>query len=302
MFSFVYRDPTALLHDVLGQGDLIESTSEVRQILTKDHPSLCDILQFTHFIVITQSCDLIKRRGRFNAPYITVAAVGPFRHFVRNFFNAKRRKLPNTDFTFISENEKARWSQLLERFLNNTENEHFFLPKDGHENLEEDLLAHLRLTAALDKNCYDILAKAKVAELEDIFQAKLGWLKGNIYSRVATPDYSEREANPKEILEGFIEKYTPKDDQVWLSTIQAENLRKIIREKSGTDKGNFSDDEIHEIIDEEIATDIEILAKNIVRKLTNKNILNREDDVGIQKAIKSITEEPTLKSLLHRDY
>ena len=50
--------------------------------------------------------------------------------------------------------------------------------------------AYLKLSIALkSEECYDICLKAKKIELSDEFKAKIGWLIGDMYSRVGTTDW-----------------------------------------------------------------------------------------------------------------
>lgn len=220
--DFIFRDPSLLNLGSLTQGDVIKKTPEVVERIRQAHQYYSDAPHYTHFVVLTQSCDLVKRRQEFKAPYITVAAARPLRKTMSEFLETNARPLDGAEFKFHLNSLQNKARQLLERHLNNTEPEYFFLPQAGHPEIQEDLVVFLRLTIALRKEHYDVLAQAKIAELDDVFQAKIGWLKGNIYSRVATPDLEERGTNAAEIKKQFFETYIPKDSTVWLSSLQAQ--------------------------------------------------------------------------------
>ena len=300
MFEFVFRDPNSLKKDWLGQGDVIVRTPEVTDVLMQAHQNYAEAPLYSHFVVMTQSCDLVRRRDDFNASYITIAAAKPFKETMEEFFKMRTRKLNGADFSFYSKSEVPKGQQLLERFLNNTESEYFFLPSAGHPRIPSDLLVYLRLSIALRKEHYDVLASSKVAELDDIFQAKLGWMKGNIYSRIATPDFWEWEANPKKIRDDFFEKYIPTRDTVWLSVIQAEKLRRSVTQQKNCLGRDLSSEEVLALIEREVPTDIEILTENIVEKLIKNNIVDASDEKQVKLAKTSILKDSTLKSLLSR--
>ena len=240
----------------------------------------------------------MKRRNRFNAPYITIAAAKPFKNTIGDFFAGNSKSVEGAEFSYHLGSLMGRAKQLVERHINNTEPEFFFLPSSGHPNIPEDLVVFLRLTIALRKEHYDTLAQAKIAELADIFQAKLGWLKGNIYSRVATPDIEERDVNAAEIKKEFYEKYVPKDDLVWLSGLQSRLLRKIVKERRRDSKRDLSWDEVLEIIENEVPEDTQIIAANIVERLKKNKLIDAGDDDAAEQFARVIANEPTFKSLV----
>lgn len=75
-----YRKPDS---EDLRQGDLLAKTKEIEQVITTVHPYyLRD--DYTYFIVLTQSCDLVRRKGKTpNSRYITIAAVRPLDLVIR---------------------------------------------------------------------------------------------------------------------------------------------------------------------------------------------------------------------------
>ncbi|WP_143089817.1 hypothetical protein [Tropicimonas isoalkanivorans] len=295
--DFVFKDVSRLDTSGLSQGDVIAKTDAVIDRIGQAHQYYADAPDYTHFMVLTQSCDLVRRQGNFKAPYITIAAAKPFRGTIGEFFDQKSKVVKGAEFSFHSSSLVGKAKQLIERHVNNTEPEFFFLPKSGHPNIPEDLVVFLRLSVALRKEHYDALAEAKIAELADVFQAKLGWLKGNIYSRVATPDFEDRGLNAAEIKSGFYEQYIPKDTTVWLSALQAELLRKIVNERRKEIERDLSSEEVLEIIESEIPEDIQIIANNIVERL-KKNKLLEGDHEAEKKFARVISNEPSLKSLV----
>ena len=296
--DFIFRDSSGLNNSTLTQGDVIARSPEVVERLQQAHQYYADAPLYSHFVVLTQSCDLVRRRGSFNAPYITIAAAKPFKNTIKEYFDDKSKPIKGADFSFHSGSLIQKAQQLVERHINNTEPEYFFLPKSGNPNIPEDLLVFLRLTVALRKEHYDVLASAKIAELADIFQAKLGWLKGNIYSRVATPDIEERDVNAAEIKRQFFDSYVPKDELVWLSNLQADLLRKLVKTKSSTEGRDLTTEEVLDIIENDIPEDTQIVANNIVERLIKNKLIERDDQESATKFARAIANESSFKSVV----
>ena len=75
------------------------------------------------------------------------------------------------------------------KLLNNNHPEYFYLAEDVDCHLSEACVAFLKLAIPIKSEHYDRCLAARISQLKEIFQAKLGWLAGNIYSRVGTPDW-----------------------------------------------------------------------------------------------------------------
>ena len=72
---YVYEDPN--LKELM-QGDVLRRTSELVAILQQFHPHYASHPDYKCFMVLTQSCDLVRRNGDPpSSPYITLAAVRP---------------------------------------------------------------------------------------------------------------------------------------------------------------------------------------------------------------------------------
>jgi hypothetical protein len=296
--NFIFRDVEKLALDCLSQGDVIEKTPEVVDRVSQAHQYYANAVDYTHFMVITQSCDLIRRRGEFKAPYITVAAVKPLRIAINHYFETTAKPIEHSNFTYQPMSAQDKAKQLLERHLNNTESDYFFLPRSGHPGLKEDLLVFLRLTIALRKEHYDVLSSAKIAELSDVFQAKLGWLKGNIYSRVATPDLSDQGLDSDAIKKDFYKEHIPLTSSIWLSSLQVAQLRSKVKNHASVLGRDLTSDEVLKLIEENADDDVRIIADNIVERL-KKNGLIPKDDPDLHKRFSNvISNESTLKSLI----
>ena len=174
----------------LCQGDVLQVTDELREVLKEVHPYFLNE-QYKYFMVLTQSCDLVRRDGiKCKTPYITLAAVRNFDDFFENRLVSDKYAERVNDYLLVTSKNKDRAYQLLERIYNNTEPDYFFLYKEESLDFPSSMIASLKVSIAIKSALhYDECLSAKVLELSDEFKAKLGWLVGNIYSRVGTTDW-----------------------------------------------------------------------------------------------------------------
>ena len=80
--------------------------------------------------------------------------------------------------------------EYIKTLLNNNASEYFFLYPEARLGFIVGMCAFLRESIPLRSYMhYDTFLNARVCSLNPTFQAKLGWLVGHIYSRVATDDW-----------------------------------------------------------------------------------------------------------------
>jgi hypothetical protein len=179
----------------LMQGDVIVRVPEVEDVLQKFHKHFVDS-KYLGFLVVTQSCDLVRRAGYCKTPYISLAVIRSLKDVIR--LELRRIVMegddgPNRakilDHGFASAEISNELNQLAGRIVNNNQHDYFFLRADEKTEIAQDACACLRVAISLRTDHYDALLKGKRAELLPVFQAKLGWLLGSVYSRVGTPDW-----------------------------------------------------------------------------------------------------------------
>ena len=173
----------------LCQGDVLFATDEIKKIMEDVHPYFLKE-QYKYFMVLTQSCDLVKRGNKScKAPYITLAAVRSLDDFFeKQIIQKYATKIHG--LVFLDERKKTTAVQLIDRVFNNTEQGYFFLYKEEMLDFPETMVAYLRVAISLkSQEHYDECLRAKRLELSDEFKAKLGWLVGDVYARVGTTDW-----------------------------------------------------------------------------------------------------------------
>jgi len=185
---FTYKED--MDKESLCQGDILIITEEIKKILGEVHPYFLNE-QYKYFMVLTQSCDLVRRDGKkCKTPYITLAAIRRYDEFLEKMLLIDKYADKVDDFMLMDVRNYERAYQLIERLYNNTESDYFFLYKEEMLDFPESMVVSLKVSIALkSEKHYDICLAAKKMELSDEFKAKLGWLVGNIYSRVGTTDW-----------------------------------------------------------------------------------------------------------------
>lgn len=102
----------------------------------------------------------------------------------------------------------------------------------GHEQrvLATRSVALLRVSISLRREHYDLLVKSRVLGLAPSYAAKLGWLVGNLYSRVPTPDWEDQQCCPdasKKECEDILDSFTEEGKENWVA---GRKLRLVPRE------------------------------------------------------------------------
>ncbi len=177
--------------DDLEQGDFLIPTEELRSVLNLVHPHFCDN-KYTGYLVITQSCDLVRRDGDLaKARYVNIATVRPLQLILYQLLATRCESVCGA---FLKSGWREAW-ELLERITNQNENTLglFYLHPDSDLEFASASVAFLRVSIALRADHYEILMNARRGRLKPDFQAKLGWLVGNLYARPASRDWADSE-------------------------------------------------------------------------------------------------------------
>ena len=194
----------ALPKDHLSQGDILLRSAELLKILDKVHPWFSDE-KYSGFLVTTQSCDLVIRHGTCKAQHVNLVPIQPLSRLLPKLAKSTCEGFRGC----LEEESKDRLRQLLDRVINQNEQAMglFYLHSDNDVGISEPSVAQLRVGISLKIEHYPILQSARCGKLTEVFSAKMGWLAGNLYSRVATPDWTESpetSATAKTLVEGLL--------------------------------------------------------------------------------------------------
>jgi len=190
--------------DDLAQGDIIARTEPVLGIIRDIHAYFRDP-KYLCFIVLTQSCDLAIRGGKCKARQISLGVV----RSVDDILGDSLAELCGTGFAGIyRQDARIAAQQFLERVVNQNEQAHgmFYLHPDADVGIAVPAVAMLRVSISLrTREHYKTLREARRGCLETEYRNKLGWLTGNLYSRVDTTDWADHEGG-KETADVLIRK------------------------------------------------------------------------------------------------
>jgi hypothetical protein len=293
--EFLFKPQNDLNKTALFQGDLLARTPALRAALATAHSYYAEADDYSHFMVLTQSCDLVRRKGRpCKSRYVTLAACRPASVVVERHKERQAEKLAGWPAPLMVHSSEKRIlaQQLLERLLHNTEDGFFFVRKDSVEGVTQDLCAFLPLSVALRaQEHYDACAGSKIAELQDVFAAKVGWLAGNQYSRVGTPDLEDSIKDPDEYKSDFAREFLAEGYR-WLSTLQLRALNEKVQTFQAANPGQELDVETAKVMLEGVPSSERILADQIVAVLSRNNLLA---DGDMEKAKLLLSNDRALK-------
>lgn len=226
-------------HSDLCQGDIIQPSNAVRAVMKEVHPHFTDN-KYVAFLILTQTCDLERRDGKpCKSQYINLAVVRPLKDVLQTMLDRVCPKVvlgSQHAKGFYIEETRSKAEQLLARVFNqNAQAEGvFYLHPDGDARIAEPSVALLQVSVALksDKH-YDLLVKERSGRLKEQFQSKLGWLIGNLFSRVATRDWDE--SAHKAMTNAFLEPsdYVGDARPRWISKKQVEAAKRAKADISG---------------------------------------------------------------------
>lgn len=240
---FCYASPKEFEANQLLQGDVLKRTPEIERLLGDVHPHFHRHNKNLFFMVLTQSCDLATRGNEPpNAVYVNVAPVRPIDVVIAREITAAQLGGVKGEIPLVTEKSRAKLTDFARRLLNNNVAQYFYL-EGGGTPLGQDCCAFLRLSIPIKTDLhYGACLEAKILQLNDTFQAKLGSLIGQLYSRVGTKDWEPqaREAKVKEMLTGVAQ---------WIQDDKVKHLRSEFAKKATADAERvLSTAEIAEIL------------------------------------------------------
>jgi hypothetical protein len=220
---YVYEEPNP---SELNQGDILRRSDALVALLTEYFPYYATHRDYIYFMVLTQTCDLVRRDGNPCASlYISLAAVKPIKDVV--LAEAARNQQPALQGTNVIGNKaRNQLAMFLESLMDNNKAGLFYLHTDHGLTISEPCCAILQLSISLQARHYNICLSAKIAQLKEPFQAKLGWLIGNMYSRVATTEWNIEKPAEKvgkvasKLLNGIVDNLDDEQIKVALAELQ----------------------------------------------------------------------------------
>jgi hypothetical protein len=217
----------------LEQGDLLAKTPELERILQKYHPYYASHEDNNFFMVVTQSCDLVRRPGAScKSRYISLAPARTVKAVLKREFDDKLFNIELGAQAFASSKTRGAIEQFLERLYNNNEPSFFYFEENLTAGVSEPLCGLLSLTISIKEEHYQTCFAARVLSVKDEFQAKVGWLVGQLYSRVGTRDWPSTEMRTKVVASS--EKYA-----VWVNDADVNELNSLCEQTKKSSPGKI---------------------------------------------------------------
>lgn len=175
--------------DDLQQGDILEPTDALQNIFASVHPHFLDP-KYNAFLVTTQSCDLVRRKDDCATRYINLAVIRPLDDMLHDFLSHVCESV--SEGVYLKEH-KGEAHRLLQRIFNQNEQALglFYLHPDLGSGIRVPSVSLLRVEVTLRVCHYKTLTESRCGRVNEEFTAKLGWLVGNLYSRVGTRDWGK---------------------------------------------------------------------------------------------------------------
>jgi hypothetical protein len=191
--------PASRRDDDLNQGDILLPEEPLVDVFREVHKHFADP-KYCAFLVLTQTCDLVRHDGAHcKSRYVNLAVVRPLGDVLFSLLDRCCERV-NEGWYRADGKQKARL--LLERILNQNEQAMglFYLHPDAAIGIVEPSVALLQVSVAVrSQEHYQTLVRCREGRLVPEFQSKLGWLTGNLFSRVATRDWHERRQDQEEL-------------------------------------------------------------------------------------------------------
>ena len=263
----------------LKQGDVLEKTPQLNELLARYHSHYTSP-EYTHFQVLTQSCDLVKRgSGNCSARYITIAAIRSFDTVVeRAIISEAKKNVEVEGKLFCSDSHKDRLAFTISTLLNNNAKEFFYLHAAPEHKLTNHSSTFLHLSVAIKADeHYELCLGAKILELKENFRAKLGWMVGNIYSRVGTEDFVPGAISNKKDFTKYIDEVLEKHIG-WVPSSAFGEFK-----KNATDGNGLTFDEIYTNTKQKLKENRDNKINSFASQLKSEGRLSQEQVESIKR-------------------
>ncbi len=289
---FTYVDPSCLDARNLRQGDLLRRTNELDSVLSRFHHYYAVNSQNKYFLVLTQSCDLVRRKGEScKSRYISIAPVRSLSLVVNRMITELDICGIDSDVPICTSRGRQQLHNFLERLINNNESNYFYLQAEPSLSFPEDCCAFLRIPVALRaEKHYAKCLEARLLSLEGSFQAKLGWLVGQLFSRVGTEDWEPRQLQ-KKIKDSIV------DNVFWVDDKNLRDFQNQMDKWRDAHKGQRLDVRTIELI----VKSIKPRKQKVIERIQSILESSFEDTLSVQereKILQRIKNDPHVTTLL----
>ena len=147
----------------------------------------------------------------------------------------------------------------------------------------------LPLSMSIRVEHYDACLEGRVAQLTDLFQAKLGWLLGQQFSRVGTPDWTP---------EGLSAKVNSVSERAlsWLPDHQFAQLKTAVRKFEQDNPGVELNEDVFAEMRKALKSKRDMLITSVIDVLVKFEKLPKPPNPEVFKIRKELQRDPTVAS------
>ena len=275
----------------LEQGDVLRLDPALIRLIAEYHPYYAKHPDNRFYLVLTQTCDLVPRNNTCKARYIALAPVRPLKSIVKREYDEKLSRT-KAGVAYSSEQLRGVIGKFLERLFNNNESTYFFLQTESAAGLYEDMCAVLSLPISFKAEHYHTFLQSRIIGIQDTFQAKLGSLLGQMYSRVGTPDFEPRAMTAKV-------KETTDNMALWFTERDHKELRKLVEHHQSKNPDTPVDENVLVSLKEQIPKQKSIAIDRIIEVATSAGI-GKEDYRALDQLRSKLQNDSIIASLFNK--
>lgn len=206
--------------DDLRQGDILEPSKTLLALFEDVHPHFINS-KYRGFLVLSQTCDLVRRKQKGRICDATHTSLSVIRSLQDIISDSLKDRFGYLAPGIYNGGMKNTVENLAERLVNQNEEKLglFYLHPDLDSGISFPSVAILRVSISVKAMQYEKLLGARVGRLSKEFQPKLGWMVGNLYSRVGVTDWKEtpkQDYDEKQLISELLS--FNRDEPLWLDT------------------------------------------------------------------------------------
>jgi hypothetical protein len=279
----------------LCQGDILEPTEDLKNFFKEVHPHFTQP-KYRGFFILTQTCDLVRRKERGNKCGATHISLSVIRSLQDIICDSLKDHFGYLSPGIYSEHMKRSVQMMIERIVNQNEIALglFYLHPDADAGITEHSAAILRVAISVKAmEHYKTLQNARVGKLSKEFQPKLGWMVGNLFSRVGVRDWKEETENEEQRVINDILCFSRKEP-LWIDN---KTYKKILKEHPKFD--SFPINKQEDVIKSFSPSPPKEKAIEIIKK-TIKNVMPKISESDINKIANRLINDEQLEAQMRK--
>lgn len=287
-------EPVSPAND-LEQGDILEPSADLKNLFSTVHPHFTDT-KYRGFLILTQTCDLARREEKGNKCGATHISLSVIRSLQDIICDSLKDQFGYLAPGIYAQHKQRSVGMLIERLVNQNEIALglFYMHPDADAGITVPSVSILRVAISVRAmEHYQTLQKARVGKLSKEFQPKLGWMVGNLYSRVGVRDWKEETANKEAMIINDILRFE-REEPLWINN---KIYKKIVKKNPDFLEMEINDQE--KVIKDSLPPPPKDKAIEIITK-TIKNVASKIPDDALDKIAKRLNNDEQFEAQMRK--